>query len=210
MNLVVQAFRFAAEPFFFSNASDKNSPALFARVNHYFVITCCLLFLGVALNMDWLRYFVSSSYWAGLNIVPILLLGYLFLGIYYNFSVWFKLTDKTYFGTLITAGGAILTIVLNYTLIPLAGFTGSSWATLIVYLVMAVACYWSGRRYYPIPYRVTSELGYILLCVALVVTVPLVEIINPWIASAFHETAILFFLLVFYLAERRSIRSGFA
>jgi O-antigen/teichoic acid export membrane protein len=210
MNLAVQAFRFAAEPFFFSNASDKNSPALFARVNHYFVITCCLLFLGVALNMDLLKYFVSSSYWEGLNIVPILLLGYLFLGIYYNFSVWFKLTDKTYFGTLITAGGAILTMVLNYTLIPLAGFTGSSWATLIVYLVMALACYWSGRKYYPIPYRLGSEFGYIALCVVLVALVPRVEIVNPWIAAAFHEVAILFFLLTFYLAERRNIRAGFA
>jgi O-antigen/teichoic acid export membrane protein len=201
MNLAVQAFRFAAEPFFFSNAADKNSPALFARVNHYFVITCCLLLLGVSINMDLLKYFVGKEYWSGLNIVPILLMAYLFLGVYYNFSVWFKITDKTYFGTIITVGGAVLTIVLNYLLIPLAGYTGSSWAALLVYLSMAIVCYLLGQHHYPIPYRVVADAGYLAGSVLLIFMVYKIEIANPWLSTGFHACIILIFVYIVYLIE---------
>ena len=127
MGLAIQAFRYAAEPFFFSNASDKQSPTLFARVNHYFVIVCCILLLGVGTNLDILKYFLGDSkYWQGLAVVPILLVGYLFQGIYYNLTIWFKLTDKTYYATIITVAGAIITIAANYVLIPIAGYLGSS------------------------------------------------------------------------------------
>jgi len=118
MNLGIQAFRYAAEPFFFSNAPDKNSPKLFARVNHYFVITCCIVLLGISLNLDLLKYFTGEDYWSGLSVVPILLLSYLLLGVYYNLSVWFKLTNKTYFGTWITIFGVIITFLFNFILIP--------------------------------------------------------------------------------------------
>jgi RNA polymerase sigma factor (sigma-70 family) len=159
MNLVVQAFRFAAELFFFSNAADKSSPQLFAKVNHFFVLACCTLMLTVSINLDILKYFLASpEYWEGLSIVPILLLAYLFLGTYYNFSVWFKLSDKTYFGTFITIGGAVITIVLNYLLIPSFGYMGSSWATLACYFSMTLACYVLGQKYFPIPFtELTTE-----------------------------------------------------
>jgi O-antigen/teichoic acid export membrane protein len=158
MSLVVQAFRFAAEPFFFSKASDKNSPELFAKVNHYFILVACALMLGICLNMDWLKYFVDSGYWEGLNIVPVLLLGYIFLGIYYNISIWFKVTDKTYFGTIITMVGAVVTISLNYWLIPLYGIMGSSVVTLLCYFSMTVLCYLIGQRYFPVPYTIGKDL----------------------------------------------------
>ncbi|HET9054057.1 MAG TPA: oligosaccharide flippase family protein, partial [Cyclobacteriaceae bacterium] len=93
MNLGIQAFRYAAEPFFFSNAANKNSPQLFARVNHYFIITCCAVLLAISINLDVLKFFIGEEFWVGLPVVPVLLLAYLFLGVYYNFSVWFKLTD---------------------------------------------------------------------------------------------------------------------
>jgi O-antigen/teichoic acid export membrane protein len=153
MNLAVQAFRFAAEPFFFSHALDKNSPELFAKINHYFTILCCFILLAVVVNMDILKYLLSATYWEGLGIVPVLLTGYMFLGIYYNMSVWFKLTDRTYFGTIITTGGAIITIALNYLLIPRFGYVGSSWATLICYFLMAGTCYLLGQKYRPVPYN---------------------------------------------------------
>ncbi len=141
MGLAIQAFRYAAEPFFFSNASDKQSPALFARVNHYFVIVCCILLLGVGTNLDIFKYFLGDSkYWQGLPVVPILFLGYLFQGIYYNLTVWFKLTDKTYYATIITVAGAIITIAANYVLIPMAGYLGSSWATLLCYFSTTAIC----------------------------------------------------------------------
>src|SRR6185369_1828694 len=90
MNLAVQAFRMAGEPFFFSQASDRSSPQLFAKVNHYFVIVCCTILLGVSINLDLLKLLVQSDYWDGMIIVPPLLLGYLFFGVYSNFTIWFK------------------------------------------------------------------------------------------------------------------------
>lgn len=209
MNLAIQAFRYAAEPFFFSNASDKNSPQLFARVNHYFIIVCCVLFLVVSVNLDILKYFLKRpAYWEGMHIVPILLLGYLFLGVYYNFSTWFKLTDKTYYGTIITIGGAILTIAANYILIPIAGYAGSSWATVICYFSMTAVCYVLGQKFYPIPYRVVSGLAYIFTTIAIIYIVRSITIENQWIATGFHALVIGVYLVIVFLLERKSFRQA--
>ena len=207
MNLAVQAFRYAAEPFFFSNAADKGSPALFARVNHYFIIVCCVLLLGVCINLDILKYFLGNKeYWQGLSIVPILLLAYLFLGVYYNISAWFKLTDKTYYGTIITVGGAIVTIAANFVLIPMAGYFGSSLATLLCYFSMTIACYLIGQKYYPIPYNVAKSVAYIGITFTIVYAVNFISIDNQWLATTFHAVVFVAYLLVIYLLEGRQLR----
>lgn len=209
MNLAVQAFRYAAEPFFFSNATDKNSPALFAKVNHYFIIVCCVLLLSVSVNLDILKHFLKrEAYWDGLTIVPILLVGYLFLGVYYNLSAWFKLTDKTHYGTMITIAGAIITIAANYLLIPVLGYMGSSWATLICYLFMTVACYYYGQKYYPIPYQVGTGLFYIIVTIAIVYVVNTVDIQNQILATGFHGLVILIYLGAVYFVERKNFRQA--
>lgn len=205
MNLGIQAFRFAAEPFFFSNATDKKSPALFAKVNHFFIITCCLFLLAVSINLDILKYFIAESYWQGLPIVPILLLAYLFLGAYYNFSVWFKLTDKTYYGTWITVGGAIITIAANYLLIPFMGYTGSAWAALFCHFSMAIACFAMGQKFYPIPYAILQSLTYVMVTLLLIYSVTLIEISNPWISTGFHTLIILVFSGAIYWVEKRKL-----
>ncbi len=205
MSVAIQAFRFAAEPFFFSNAADKNSPVLFSKVNHYFVIVCCVLWLGVSINMDVFKYFIGEEYWEGLPIVPILLLAYLFLGVYYNFSVWYKVTDKTYFGTIITAGGAALTILLNYLLIPIAGYTGSSWSALIVYASMAVACYALGQKQYPIPYRILADSCYVSATFLLIFVISGITVENLWLSMGFHQGIILLFIAVIYIIERKGV-----
>ncbi len=206
MSLVVLAFRYAAEPFFFSNATDKNSPQLFAKVNHYFVIACCVILLGVSINLDILKQFLGrEEYWEGLSIVPILLLGYLFLGIYYNMSVWFKLIDKTYYGTITTIGGAIITFAANYVLIPQFGYMGSSWATFICYFSMTVACYFFGQKFYPIPYRVLKDVGYILVASFLVYGTNQVIIDNQWLATGFHGLVLMTFILIAFLIERKEL-----
>ena len=208
MNLAITAFRYAAEPFFFSNASEKNSPQLFARVNHYFVIVCCVILLGVSINLDILKYFLGNpAYWEGLHIVPILLLAYLFLGVYYNFSVWFKLTDKTYYGTLITIIGVVITIVANYVLIPIAGYEGSSFAALLCYSGMAVLCYILGQKFYPIPYQMINSLLYVAFTLALVYAVNAVSIPDQLLATGFHLAVILVYLIVIYLIERKDLGS---
>lgn len=206
MNLGIQAFRYAAEPFFFSNAKDKNSPALFAQINHYFVITCCAVLLGISINLDILQYFMGEDYRVGLPIVPVLLLAYLFLGIYYNFSVWFKLTNKTQYGTYITIIGALITFGANYLLIPLFGYMGSSWAAVICYVVMTVLCYVIGQRFYPIPYAIGKGLAYIIGTMILVTVVNKIVIENLWLSVSFHALVVAVFGIVVYFVERRYFR----
>lgn len=207
MSLAVTAFRYAAEPFFFSNAAEKNSPELFARVNHYFVIVCCVLLLGVGTNLDIFKYFLGNpEYWVGLHIVPVLLLAYLFLGVYYNFSVWFKLTDKTYWGTIISILGAVITISANYILIPHYGYEGSSVATLICYFSMTVICYAIGQKYFPIPYNIFRSGAYVVVTVALVYAVNFLEITNTWLALSFHVGVIAIYLGTIFFLERDGLR----
>lgn len=207
MSLTVQAFRMAAEPFFFSNASDKNSPALFARVNHYFVIVACFVMLAIAINVDILKHWFlrDPEYWEGIAVIPPLLLGYLLLGIYYNFSVWFKLTDKTYFGTLITAAGAVLTIVLNVILIPRFGYLGSSFATVGVFASMTIACYYWGQKYYPIPYQIPQLLMYVLGTFMVIYLVQAVPLAVQWQATFFHLVVLLAYAMVVWFIERRRL-----
>jgi len=205
MNLGIQAFRMGAEPFFFSQAKEKNSPALFALVNHYFIIAGCFVMLAVALNTDLLCFLFipQKEYWEGLGIVPPLLLGYLFLGIYYNFTVWFKLTDRTYFGTYITVGGALLTVALNCVFIPLWGYAGSSWATPIVYGGMMVACYALGQKYYPVPYFIFSGMAYIILSFVIIYAVKFMPYSNIFISTAGNGLLLLLFAGSAWMWERR-------
>ena len=205
MSLGVQAFRYAAEPFFFSNATDKNSPGLFAKVNHYFVIVGCVVLLAISINMDIIKYFVGEEYWVGIGIVPVLLLAYLFLGTYYNLSVWFKLTDKTHYGTLITLLGVVITLAGNFILIPLAGYMGSSVAALLCYFSMAVACYAIGQRHYPIPYSVFKDLGYIVFTYLLVSSISLITFSVQWIDTGFHLLIVLVFCIATFLIEKKDL-----
>jgi O-antigen/teichoic acid export membrane protein len=206
MNLGVQAFRYAAEPFFFSNASDKNSPALFAKANHYFILACCIVLLTVSINLDILKYFIGNDFWSGLAIVPVLLMAYLFLGVYYNITVWFKLTDKTQAGTYITFIGVVVTVVGNYFLIPLAGYMGSSMAAFLCYFIMALACYGAGQKYYPIPYRIKAGLTYITATFMLVYLVNAVVLPTQWMATTFHVLVIVAYVFVLYLLERDDLK----
>ncbi|AMR28858.1 polysaccharide biosynthesis protein [Hymenobacter psoromatis] len=171
MSLIIQAFRYAAEPFFFAQSTEKNSPATFALVLKWFTLCCTFIFVGISLNLSWIGplFLRRPEYLQGLGVVPILLLANLFLGVYYNLSVWFKLTDKTYFGTYIGAAGAVLTVALNIALIPIMGYLGSAWATLACYFMMAALCWWLGERHFPVPYPVGRLLGWLLAAVALVV-----------------------------------------
>lgn len=170
MSLIIQAFRYAAEPFFFAQSTEKNSPATFALVLKWFTLCCAFIFIGISLNLNWIGplFLRRPEYLAGLSVVPILLLANLFLGVYYNLSVWFKLTDKTYFGTYIGAAGAVLTIALNFVLIPIMGYLGSAWATLACYFLMAALCWWLGERHFPVPYPVGRLLLWLLGAVLLV------------------------------------------
>jgi O-antigen/teichoic acid export membrane protein len=211
MSLVIQAFRYAAEPFFFSQSTEKNSPATFALVLKWFTLCCAFIFVGISLNLSWVGplFLRRPVYLTGLNVVPILLLANLFLGVYYNLSVWFKLTDKTYYGTYIGAAGAVLTIALNFVLIPVLGYTGSAWATLACYFLMAALCWWLGERHFPVPYPMGRLLLWLLGAVGLVVLGQAgIRALSLPVGYALGLLLPLLFLGLVYMIEGRQLRQS--
>jgi O-antigen/teichoic acid export membrane protein len=166
ITLAVQAFKMAAEPFFFSISQDKNAPSSYARIMKWFVIILAAMFLNVMLYLDLWKYFVGGNYRDALYLVPVLLLANIFLGIYYNLTVWYKLTDKTFFGTYIMIIGSVVTLIFNWLLIPVWGYDACAWGTLLCYGIMMYLSYFWGQKYYPIPYdtgRIVKYLGVMLL-----------------------------------------------
>lgn len=166
INLAIQAFKMAAEPFFFSISKDRNAPETYARVMKWFVIALAIMFLSVALFIDVWQYFVGPEYRDALVLVPVLLLSYVFLGIYYNLTVWYKLSDKTQYGMYIMLIGAGVTVAFNYLLIRDWGYAACAWGALLCNGVMLVLSYYWGQKFYPIPYATGKLMRY--LAVALV------------------------------------------
>ncbi len=154
VTILLQAYRYAAEPFFFNQMRNEDRNKVYIKVMNYFVATVCFVFLLVSLNVDIFKHFISrEAYWVGLDIVPVLLLANVFLGIYLNQSIWYKLSNQTKFGAYISLIGAGLTIIINWLFIPEFGFRASAWATMIVYAVQMVLSYFLGQKYYPIKYN---------------------------------------------------------
>lgn len=168
ITIFIQIFRLAAEPFFFNQSKRDDAQKVYARVMKFFVIACCFMFLVISLFLDFWQLLIASKfkeYAEGIHIVPILAMGSVFLGIYYNLSVWYKLTNRNMTGAYITIAGAVITVILNILFIPLYRYTGSAWATFICYTFMMVSSYALGQKYYPIPYAKKKLLVYLGICV---------------------------------------------
>ena len=162
VTILLQAYRYAAEPFFFAQAKNQDKNKVYIKVMNYFIAMVCVVFLLVTLNIDIFKHFISKeSYWVGLGVVPVLLLGNIFLGIYYNQSIWYKLSGQTKFGAYIAIGGASLTIIINLLFIPKYGYMACAWATMIVYGAQMVASYLLGQKYYPIKYNLRKFAVYL-------------------------------------------------
>lgn len=163
MTLAVQAFRYAFEPFFFAQAKEKNSPQVFSQVMTWFVLFTAFSWLILSVFMPYYApiFLRQESYLMALDAVPWLLGGGLFLGVFYNLSLWYKLTDKTLYGAYISLIGAIVTFILNWTLIPILGYMGSAVATFVTYLLMVMISYVWGSKHYPVPYQIFKVVGYI-------------------------------------------------
>lgn len=169
LNLFVQGFRLGAEPFFFNHASHPDAKKTYAVIMDYFIIIVAVIFLGIVCNIEWLKYFINNrSYWSGLKIVPVILMGYVCLGIYMNLSIWYKLSDQTRYAFYISGIGALITIILNPLLIPIIGYMGSAYTTMAAYFTMMVCSYLWGQKHYPIPYNLRKNLLIIGLAVLLV------------------------------------------
>ncbi|WOD45078.1 oligosaccharide flippase family protein [Hwangdonia lutea] len=169
MTLFATAYRLGIEPFFFSHANTANPQKNYARILEFFVIFGSVILLTVVVFADVLKviFIGDEAYWEAMWIIPIVLLANFCLGIYHNLSVWYKITDRTKFGAYISVFGAVLTLLLNFWLIPLISYKGSAIATLAAYAFMMLASFYFGRKYYPIPYNLKKIGLYLTLSVGL-------------------------------------------
>ena len=167
MVLFRTAYTLGIEPFFFSHSKNENAPQTYATITKYFVIFGSFILLSVIVFADILKYLMirDSSYWEAMKVVPLIILANFFLGIYTNLSVWYKLIDKTYIGAYISIVGAIVTLVLNFLLIPKMSYYGSAIATIAAYGTMMGISYFLGNKYYPIPYDIKKITGYLGLSI---------------------------------------------
>lgn len=166
MVMFIQAFRFAYEPFIFARNKTENPQqrkAVYADAMKYFFLFALLIFMGVMFYLDIIKYFISPRYFSGLKVVPVVMLAELCFGIFFNLSVWYKLTDKTIWGAWFSLFGLGLTVVFNILLVPRMGYMGCAWAALISYGSMMLASYLVGQRKYPIDYHIKKMAIYTLI-----------------------------------------------
>lgn len=209
LSIFVQAFRLGAEPFYFSQSGRDNAKQTYARIMDYFIIAIILATVALVANIEILKYFIKGNtpgeralYWSGLRVVPILLMGYVSLGIYMNLSVWYKLSDQTRFGLYISGAGAIVTIILNLIFIPLYGFMAAAWVSLTAYASMMVLSYVLGNRNYPIPYNIKKNGLYLLAGVVCIILCFVVFNRNLIIGNAIF----LLFLSATIFSERNELK----
>lgn len=207
VTILLQAYRYAAEPFFFAQMKNQEKNQVYSKVMNFFIATVCLVFLVVSLNIDFFKLFIrSESYYVGLKVVPILLLANVFLGIYYNQSIWYKLSGQTKFGAYIAISGAIITLLVNILFIPHFGYMASAWATLLVYAFQMVVSYLLGQKYYPIHYNLRKFwlfLGVAILFYSIAHFMDLDELKTKFIV---HNGLILLYLLMIYTVEKPSFK----
>ena len=207
MTIFIQMFRYASEPFFFGKAKDRNAPELYAKVMTYFVIFCLLIFLGVMLYIDILKYFVGrggSDYHEGLIIVPIVLIANMFYGIVFNLSIWFKLTDRTFSGTIISIIGATVTLLCLFILVPQIGYLGAAIAHLGCYTVMMLVSYFWGQKVFPVPYQVGRIVLYMILAIGLYLISTLFGDYSLIIRLIINTLLILTYLGIVFVFERKN------
>ena len=198
MMMFTQAFRYAYEPFVFAKHKDRQSVEAYADAMKYYIIFSYLILLGVIFYLDIFRYIVSSAYWEGLQIVPIVLWTYVFQGVYFNLSFWYKLTDETKWGAYFSLIGLVITLVLQVVGVPRIGYWASCGSSLVCYLVIMLLSYFIGQKKAPIPYDLKTIGIYTLLTIALLAVYYAIRLccpMNMWALMAIGTV-----LLVIYLA----------
>ena len=207
MTIFIQMFRYASEPFFFGKAKDRNAPELYAKVMTYFVIFCLLIFLGVMLYIDILKFFVGrggSDYHEGLIIVPIVLIANMFYGIVFNLSIWFKLTDRTFSGTIISIIGACITLLCLFVLVPHIGYLGAAIAHLGCYTTMMLVSYFWGQKVFPVPYQVGRIILYMIFAIGLFLLSIVFSEYSLIIRLIINTVLIIIYLGIVFIFERKN------
>ena len=212
ITISVQAFRMGAEPFFFKQSSEENAPRVYARVMKFFVITLCIMFLMVVLFLDiWKEFIRNPAMYVGLRVVPILLIANIFLGVYYNLSIWYKLSNKTMAGAWITLLGAAITILINFIAIPYFSYMASAWATLICYGTMMYVSYLWGQKVYPVPYATKKLIAYFVITLLLygIYELATLLIINNTAQLCIASFELIAFILFVARIEKKELKNLF-
>lgn len=199
-------FRYAAEPFFFSKAKEKNAKQLYARVMDYFVLFCLIIFLALSLNLEILKYLIDPDYWNALNVVPIILIAFVFFGIFVNLSVWYKLNDITKYAVYLTLAGTAVTLFINLKFVPVYGYIASAWGHFAAYLVMIILSYLLGRKHYPVPYNVLKIGIYFLIALVIFALCSILPIQSKILHLVVNNILIIIFAAFIYVKE---LKAGF-
>lgn len=210
MVMFIQAFRFAYEPFIFSKGKERGEDRRqsYADAMRWFVIFAMVIFLGVMFYMDILRHFISSRYFSGLRIVPIVMIAELFFGVFYNLSVWYKITDRTVWGMWLSLFGLAVTVGLNILLVPRYGYMGCAWAAFGCYGAMMLASYWAGQTHYPISYNVKRLSLYFVSAMALWVLAEMTgSEAHPWLTMLFRTPVLALYVYAILRVEKVTLRS---
>ena len=205
VTILIQAYRFAAEPFFFSQLKNEDKNQIYTKVMDYFVAVVCMVFLVVSLNVDFIKLFFipNEAYWEGLKVVPILLLANVFLGVYFNQSIWYKLSNQTRFGAYIAIIGALITVLINVIFIPTYGYMASAWATMIVYALQMILSYVLGQKYYPIPYNIKKFFLYLGVAIGLYFMTVFMNLEESSVLQFFvHNAIVVIYLAMIWVIEK--------
>ena len=194
MAMLTQAFRFAYEPFVFGKSRDKDNLQMYAQAMKFFIIFTLLAYLAVLFYLDVLKFIIGRDYWPGLRVVPIVMAAEIFMGIYFNLSFWYKLTDQTKWGAWFSLVGCIVLVLLNLLLIPRYSYMGCAWAGFAGYGTAMLLSYFIGQKKFPIPYNLRAIAGYVLLAALLYLLSAVVEVEHLVLRLAFRSLLLLLFL----------------
>ena len=206
MAMLMQAFRYAYEPFVFSNSKDKESKGLYAQAMKYFIIMSMLAFLVVVFYMDIFKHIINSNYWEGLKVVPIVMAAEIFMGIYFNLSFWYKLNDETYWGAIFSFIGCALLFAVNIIFVPKYGYIACAWASFTGYFAAMLLSYIIGQKRNAINYDIRTILQYTLLFATLYgisVSLPIEDNITKMLCNTGLLSIFLLFTFWTIKKERR-------
>ena len=198
--MFTQAFRFAYEPFVFAKHKDEDSSQTYSEAMKFFVILSFLIFLGMILYMDIIKYLVPSEYWVGLKVVPIILFSFIFQGIYFNLSIWYKLKDKNHYGAWFAAIGTLIVFVGNIIFVPRYSYWGSAWSAFAGYFIVMLLSYFFGQKFMPIDYHLKKLGIYLALTLVLFGISSFIE--TPYlIVNLALKTVLMAVFIVFFIKK---------
>ena len=207
MALITQAFRYAYEPFVFGKSRNKDdeqeSKQTQAEAMKYFIIFTLIAYLAVLAGIDVLKHIIASDYWEGLRVVPIVMAAEIMMGIYFNLSFWYKLTDKTLWGAVFSGIGCLVLVLVNVVFVPQYGYMACAWAGVAAYGTCMLLSYFTGQRYYPMPYPLRDIALYLLVTAALSAVAMWVDTGNAWLNLALRMVLLL--LLVAFVFRREHL-----